>query len=87
MKLWSNYSTASLGDNRIYDFLIKNYFIETTIQKGFWKHISGKIEDIELLSHMINQARNKQRQIIVAWLDLKNAFGEVGHQLMLRVLE
>ena len=86
MKLWSNYSTASLGDNRIYDFLIKNYFIETTNQKAFWKDISEAIEDIELLSH-INQARNKQRQIIVAWLDLKNAFGEVGHQLMLKVLE
>ena len=65
MKLWSNYSTASLGDNRIYDFLIKNYFIETTNQKAFWKDISEAIEDIELLSH-INQARNKQRQIIVA---------------------
>ena len=57
MKLWSNYSTASLGDNRIYDFLIKNYFIETTNQKAFWKDISEAIEDIELLSH-INQARN-----------------------------
>ena len=65
MKLWSNYSTASLGDNRIYDFLIKNYFIETTNQKAFWKDTSEAIEDIELLSH-INQARNKQRQIIVA---------------------
>ena len=65
MKLWSNYSTASLGDNRIYDFLTKNYFIETTNQKAFWKDISEAIEDIELLSH-INQARNKQRQIIVA---------------------
>ena len=26
--------------NRIYEFLVKNDFIETRIQKGFWKGIS-----------------------------------------------
>ena len=56
---------SSLIRNRIYDFLIKNYFIETRIQKEFWKGISRTIEHVELLSHIINQARNKQRQIII----------------------
>ena len=50
------------------------------------ERISGTIGHVELLSHII-QARNKQRQIIVSLLDLKNGFGEVDHQLMLKVLE
>ena len=66
--LAKNYS--SLIGNRIFDFLVKNDFIETRIQKGFWKGISGTIVFIELLSHIINQARNKQRQVIVTLLDL-----------------
>ena len=33
------------------------------------------------------QARNKQRQINVLLLDLKNGFGEADHRLMLKVLE
>ena len=65
----------SLIRNRIYDFLIKNDFIETRIQKEFSKDISGTIEHIELPSHIINQTRNKQHQINVTLLDLKNAFG------------
>ena len=51
-----------------------NNFIETRIQK----------EHIKLLSHIINQARNKHK--FVTLLDLKNGFGEVDHRLMLRLL-
>ena len=57
------------------------------IQKGVLERHVGTIEHIELLSHIINQTRNKQRQVIVTLLDLKNAFGEVDHRLTLKVLE
>ena len=36
---------------------------------------------------MINHARGKQHQIIITLLDLKNAFGEVDHLLLLKTLE
>ena len=36
---------------------------------------------------MRNHARGKQRQIIITLLDLKNAFGEVDHRLILKKLE
>ena len=39
------------------------------------------------MSHIINQARNKQSQIIVTLLYLKNAFDEVDYRLMFKVLE
>ena len=77
----------SLIQNRIYNFLLKNQFIESNIQKGFLRAISGKIEHTELLAHIIKHAKNKQRQIIITLLDLKNAFGEVDHKLLLKVLE
>ena len=35
-------------------------------------------------THIINQARNKQRQIIITLLDLKNAFGKVDNRSMVK---
>ena len=78
---------SSLIRNRIYNFLTENHYIESRIQKGFWKGVSGTIEHTKLLSHMRNHARGKQRQIIITLLDLKNAFGEVDHRLLLKTLE
>ena len=38
------------------------------------------------MGHVINQARVKQRSLVVTLLDLKNAFGEVHHNLIQEVL-
>ena len=76
----------SLIRNRIYAFLCKNQYIETNIQKGFWTGISGTIEHTELMSHLISHARQKQRSLVVTLIDLKNAFGEVHHELICAVL-
>ena len=73
--------------SRIYKFLLENNCIESKIQKIFWSDISGVIEHTELLSYIINHARKKQRQAIITLLDLQNAFGEVDHRLLLKVLD
>ena len=39
------------------------------------------------MAHIINKARTKQRSLIITLLDLKNAFGEVRHNLIHEVLE
>ena len=39
-----------------------------------------------MMGHVINQARVKQRSLVVALFDLKNAFGEVHHNLIQEVL-
>ena len=78
---------SSLIRNRIYNFLLENQFIESNIQKVFWRAISGTIEHTELLTHIIKHAKNKQRQINITLLDLKNVFGQVDHKLLLKVLE
>ena len=39
------------------------------------------------MAHIINKARTKQRSLIITLLDLKNAFGEVHHNLIYEVLK
>ena len=77
---------TSIIRNRIYSYLVQNEYIETNTQKGFWKGISGTIEHNELLTHIINHARKNQRHLVITLLDLKNAFGEVHHNLLQTIL-
>ena len=73
-------------------------FIESNIQKGFWRAISGAVEYTELFTNIFKHAKippppppkkrkKKQRQIIITPLDLKNAFGEGDYKLLLKVFE
>ena len=70
----------------MYNFLNKNGYIEPTIQKGFTPSMAGTFEPTYHMAYLINQARAKQRSIVIPLLDLKNAFGEVHHNLIRDVL-
>ena len=70
---------TSFLQNRMYNFLNKNGYIESTIQKGFTPGMAGTFEHTYHMAYLINQARAKQRSIVITLLDLKNAFGEVHH--------
>ena len=70
----------------MYSFLVNNSYIETNIHKGFSNGISGTIEHIETLTYMINHARRYQRNLVLTLLNLKNAFGELDHNLITSVL-
>ena len=73
--------------NKIFTFVVKNNSVETNIQKGFWSNISNKhIEHTELLTNILKHAKNKQWQLVVTVFDLKNAFGEVHHNLIKNLL-
>ena len=78
---------TSLMRNRMYEFLAPNKYIESHIQKGFIPGMTGTFEHIAHLSHVINQARTKQRSVTITLIDLKNAFGEVHHNLIDTILE
>ena len=77
--------TSSLR-NAIFSYLLANNFIEHNIQKGFTPHISGTFEHTAQMAYIINQARIRQRSLIITLLDLKNAFGEIHHNLIKSVL-
>jgi hypothetical protein len=73
--------------NAMYSFLTLNNFIEHNIQKGFTPNMSGTLEHTAHLANIINKARIKQRSLVITLLDLKNAFGEVHHNLITSVLD
>ena len=73
--------------NKIFQFLADNNYIEHIIQKGFTPKLSGALEHTAQMAHIINNARLKQRSLIITLLDLKNAFGEVHHNLKIEVLK
>ena len=73
--------------NQMYEFLAPNKYIESHIQKGFIPGMTGTFEHIAHLSHVINQARTKQRSVTITLIDLKNAFGKVHHNLIDTILE
>ena len=78
--------TSCIRD-RIYSYCVENSYIDTKTQKGFWEGISGTIENNEALTYAINQARLRQKSLVITLIDLKNAFGEVNHNLIRSVLQ
>ena len=73
--------------NKIFAFLSENNYIEHNIQKGFTPKVSGSIEHAAHMAHIINTARTKQWSLVITLLDLKNAFGELHHNLIYEVLK
>ena len=71
----------------MYSFLTTNNFIEHNIQKGFTPNVSGTLEHTAQMANIINKARIKQRSLVITLLDLKNAFGEVHHNLISSILD
>ena len=78
---------ASCLRNAIYSYLISNNFIEHSIQKGFTPNLSGTLEHTAQMADIINNARIRQCSVVITLLDLKNAFGEVYHNLIQSVLD
>ena len=73
--------------NKTFQFLVENNYIEQNIQKGLTPKLSGTLEHTAQMANIINKARTKQRSLIITLLDLKSAFGEVHHSLILEVLD
>ena len=73
--------TSCLRDS-IFSFLSQNHLIEQRIQKGFTHGLSGVLEHTSMMAYLISKVGAKQRSAIITLLDLKNAFGEVHHNLI-----
>ena len=70
----------------MFTFLSNNVYLEHRIQQGFLPKLSGTFEHTAQMANIINKARIKQRSLVITLLDLKNAFGEVHHNLTPAVL-
>jgi hypothetical protein len=77
----------SIWAKRLEVFMTKNGYFKRAKQKGFLSGIAGCNEHIATLKAALENAKAHKRQIVVAWIDLKNAFGSVSHNLIQFALE
>jgi hypothetical protein len=62
--------------------MLGNGYIDSRVQKGFLEGVAGCVEHTSMQWEMLKHAKSKQRQIVMAWLDLENAYGSVRHMLV-----
>ena len=68
--------------NRMYEYLLQNNFMDDSTQNDFWSSISGTIKHTELLIYLLNNAKKKQRGSFVTLLNLQNKYGVVNHNFL-----
>ena len=69
--------------------VVASFEITVTLKQTFRKVFGrGSLaqSNAETLTYMINHARRYQRNLVITLLDLKNAFGELDHNLITSVL-
>ena len=66
---------------RLESFMLSNNYI-SNVQKGFKAETPGCLEHSFAMFEALLDAKFNQRQIVVSWLDLKNAYGSVRHNLI-----
>ena len=72
----------SVVSDRLQKFMVKNNYIPMSTQKGFLAGMPGCLEHAFMLSEALRNAKEHQRQIVVTWIDLANAYGSVRHNLI-----
>jgi Reverse transcriptase (RNA-dependent DNA polymerase) len=78
---------SSVYRDRLQAFMLINGYYNTGIQKGFVGGVDGVLEHTSLLDFIMRSAKRHQRSLYVALFDLRNAFGEVDHELIRTSLE
>ncbi|MCP4502646.1 MAG: hypothetical protein GY822_22080, partial [Deltaproteobacteria bacterium] len=72
--------------NRLHDYFINNNYIQRNIQKGFMKWVCGCLDHTFSLWETLKHAKHNKRSIVTSWIDLKNAYGSVSHNLIQYIL-
>ena len=72
----------SVISDRLQKFLVLNDYISRATQKGFLFGLPGCLEHSFTLYEALRNAKTAGRQIIVAFIDLANAYGSVRHNLI-----
>ena len=72
----------SVMSRRLSTFLVKNNYIDTSVQKGGVPGMPGCLEHTGVLTQLIREARENKGNLAVLWLDLANAYGSIPHQLV-----
>ena len=76
-----------LKANKITEYIMKNQFIDSSIQKGGIPEVSGCIEHTSILTQLISEAKKNKSNLVSVWLDIANAYGSIAHKLLQLALE
>ena len=77
----------SLKADRMTSFLMKNMYINPSIQKGGVPGVSGCLEHTAVLSQLITEAKKEKKNLVVTWLDIANAYGSIPHSTIREALK
>ena len=72
---------------RLQDFLSRNSYVDTRVQKGATSGCPGVLEHVASLFDMVGEARRNRKTLHVVFCDVANAFGSVPHRVIFRALE
>ena len=62
--------------------MVSNGYLDSTIQKGFMRDVSGCVEHSETIYRAALDARTHGRDLCTSWIDVANAYGSVKHSLI-----
>lgn len=77
----------SILSQRLSDYLLKNQYIDPSVQKGGIPGVPGCLEHSGVVTQLIREAREGRGNLAVLWLDLANAYGSIPHKLVEVALE
>ncbi|KAJ8008617.1 hypothetical protein DPEC_G00106740 [Dallia pectoralis] len=72
----------SIVARRLTDYLLRNSYIDTSVQKGGIPKVPGCLEQTGVVTQLIREARENKGDLVVLWLDLTNAYGSIPHKLV-----
>ena len=72
---------------RLTRYMVKNKYVDTSIQKGGIPGSPGCLEHISTISQLIREAKESKGDLTVVWLDLANAYGSIPHNLINTAME
>lgn len=72
----------SILSRRLTEFLLKNSYIDTSVQKGGIPGVPGCLEHTGVVTQLLREAREGKGDLTVLWLDLANAYGSIPHKLV-----
>ncbi|XP_050957201.1 uncharacterized protein LOC127158092 [Labeo rohita] len=67
---------------RLMEYLLKNGYIDTSVQKGGVPGVPGCLEHTGVVTQLIREARESRGDLATLWLDLTNAYGSIPHKLV-----
>ena len=72
---------------RLTTFLLKNGYLDMSVQKGGVPGVPGCLEHATMIWDAIQRAKADKKDLDVIWLDLANAYGSVPHEMIQLSLE